>query len=269
MTHLLIIDALNLIRRLHAAPGQPIDPTAALQSTAKRLEGTVNILLREAKPSHVLAVFDAEQPGWRHACYPAYKQGRNPMPQALSSGMPMLQHVLRQCGVDSLLSAEDEADDLIATLAGHLTRRAQPVPLISTDKGFCQLLPTGLQIRDYFNRRWLDAAFVEQQYGVAPSQLVDFWALTGISGSHIPGVSGVGPKGAGRLLQRYGSLTQVLVQDPAQPDPVSGQAPDPLLAKVQASADDALLAQRLVRLRDDIPLGFNLKDIRYIPAVPM
>ena len=191
------------------------------------------------------------------------------MPQALSSGMPMLQQVLRQCGVDSLLSAEDEADDLIATLAGHLTRRAQPVTLISTDKGFCQLLPTGLQIRDYFNRRWLDAAFVEQQYGVAPSQLVDFWALTGISGSHIPGVSGVGPKGAGRLLQRYGSLTQVLAQDPAQPDPVSGQAPDPLLAKVQASADDALLAQRLVRLRDDIPLGFNLKDIRYIPAVPM
>lgn len=268
MSHLLIIDALNLIRRLHAAPGQPADPAAALASTAKRLDGTVNILLREARPSHVLAVFDAEQPGWRHVCYPAYKQGRTPMPQELADGMPQLQQVLRQCGVDSLLSAEDEADDLVATLAGHLTRRGQPVTLISTDKGFCQLLPTGLQIRDYFNRRWLDHAFVAQQYGVAPGQLVDFWALTGISGSHIPGVSGIGPKGAQRLLQRYGTLANLLAQDPTLPATADEARPDPLLVKVQAQAEAALLAQRLVRLRDDLPLGFNLKDIRYTPVSP-
>lgn len=71
---------------------------------------------------------------------------------------------------------------------------AHQVTLISTDKGFCQLLDSGLQIRDYWPKRWLDHAFVQQQYGLLPSQLVDFWALTGISGMNIKGVPGVGEK---------------------------------------------------------------------------
>lgn len=257
MAHLLIFDALNLIRRLHAALGkQALDGQALLIATQQRLMTTVQGILSEVNPTHVIAVFDGEEPSWRHQLYPAYKQGRSPMPPELQHGLEALQDSLWQCGVDSLLTEGDEADDLIATLSQQLTERQQRVTLISTDKGFCQLLPSGIQIRDYFNRRWLDAAFVAEQYGVSPEQLVDFWALAGVNGSNIKGVSGVGAKSATRLLQQYGSLEQILAADPAE---------SRALQLVQQDVDNARLAQTLVRLRLDIPLGFNLKAIRYFP----
>lgn len=257
MAHLLIFDALNLIRRLHAALGkQPLDATALLLATQQRLLNTVQGILNEVRPSHVIAVFDGEQPSWRHSIYPDYKLGRTPMPEELQQGMEQLQATLWQCGVDSLLTAGDEADDLIATLSHKLTQRQQQVTLISTDKGFCQLLPSGLQIRDYFNRRWLDQEFVLSQYGIKAEQLVDYWALSGVSGSHIKGVAGIGAKSATALLQEFGSLEQILAQQGEE---------HRLVKRVQEQAAAAQLAQTLVRLRLDIPLGFNLKAIRYSP----
>ncbi|MGL4206229.1 MAG: flap endonuclease Xni [Aeromonadaceae bacterium] len=255
MAHLLIFDALNLIRRLHAALGkQPLDNQALLLATEQRLERTVRGILQEVSPSHVIAVFDGEEPSWRHQLYPDYKAGRTPMPTELQSGMPRLQEALWRCGVDALLSEGDEADDLIATLNQQMHQHRQAVTLISTDKGFCQLLDSGIQIRDYFNRRWLDATFVQNEYGVHPRQLVDFWALTGLSGSHIKGVPGIGPKSARELLQQHESLEQLLACDPKE---------DKRLQKLHAHQHEAQLAQTLVRLRCDIPLGFNLKEIRY------
>ncbi|MNJ22291.1 Flap endonuclease Xni [compost metagenome] len=93
---------------------------------------------------------------------------------------------------------------------------------------------------------------------MAPEQLVDFWALTGIGGSHIKGVPGIGPKTATQLLQQYGDLAAML--DACQQE----DAGKPLL-KLRQHKDEALLAQRLVRLQQDIPLGFNLREIRYPP----
>ena len=178
------------------------------------------------------------------------------MPGGLRQGLNQLQDSLFKLGIDSLVSETDEADDLIATLVKPLANSQHQITLISTDKGFCQLLPSGIQIRDYFNRRWLDAAFVNEQYGVAPTQLVDFWALAGVNGSNIKGVAGVGAKSATNLLQHYGCLEQILTADPAESRQVR---------LVQQDADNARLAQTLVRLRLDIPLGFNLKAIRYSP----
>ena len=109
------------------------------------------------------------------------------MPTELREGLNELQDAFWECGVDALLSQTDEADDLIATLATGIAQHGARATIISTDKGFCQLICPQIQIRDYFNKRWLDATFVEQQYGVAPTQLVDFWALTGIGGSNIKG----------------------------------------------------------------------------------
>ena len=259
-SHLLIIDALNLIRRLHAVQTQQsLSPEQALIATRANLINTSRKLLAASEPTHVIAVFDCELdgevPGWRKARYPAYKEGRTPMPTELRAGLASLQDAFWECGIDALLSETDEADDLIATLACGIARHGHRATIISTDKGFCQLICPQIQIRDYFNKRWLDAAFVQQQYGVAPTQLVDFWALTGVGGSNIKGVAGIGPKGATQLLQHYGSLEQMLTvatEDAGKP-----------LQKVLAQAEEARLAQTLVRLRLDIPLGFNLQEIRY------
>ncbi|MFQ1617450.1 flap endonuclease Xni [Aeromonas veronii] len=257
--HLLIIDALNLIRRLHAVQAQQaLTPAQALVATRANLINTCRKLLANSEPTHVIAVFDGEVHSWRKEVYPAYKEGRTPMPHELREGLATLQDAFWECGVDALLSETDEADDLIATLASGIASHGHQATIISTDKGFCQLICPQIRVRDYFNKRWLDAAFVQQQYGVAPAQLVDFWALTGISGSNIKGVPGIGPKTATQLLQQYGNLAAMLEacqqEDAAKP-----------LIKLRQHLDEALLAQRLVRLQRDIPLGFNLRDIRYPP----
>lgn len=259
--HLLIIDALNLIRRLHAVQAQQaLTPAQALIATRANLINTCRKLLAGSEPTHAIAVFDGEVHSWRKEVYPAYKEGRTPMPVELREGLNTLQDALWECGVDALLSQTDEADDLIATLATGIAQHGARATIISTDKGFCQLICPQIQIRDYFNKRWLDAAFVEQQYGVAPAQLVDFWALTGIGGSNIKGVPGIGPKTATQLLQQHGSLSALLAACQQE------GAGKPLL-KLRQHQDEALLAQRLVQLQRDIPLGFNLREIRY-PPVP-
>lgn len=256
MTQLLIIDALNLIRRIHAVQsGQSLSPAQALVATRTYLVNTTRKLLEQGAPSHAIAVFDAEQPGWRKARLPTYKEGRSPMPIELREGLESLQDAFWELSVDSLLSQTDEADDLIATLACKVARRGQPVTIVSTDKGFCQLLCPFIAIRDYFNRRWLDLPFVQAQFGVRPDQLVDYWALTGVAGSGIKGVPGIGPKSAAKLLQTHGSLSAILA--------AGGE--DRSVQKVQTHGDEARLAQELVRLRDDIELGFNLRDLR-LPA---
>ncbi|MEG0008293.1 MAG: flap endonuclease Xni [Aeromonas sp.] len=257
--HLLIIDALNLIRRLHAVQAQQaLTPAQALVATRANLINTSKKLLAASEPTHAIAVFDGEVHSWRKEVYPAYKEGRTPMPEELREGLAELQDAFWECGVDALLSQTDEADDLVATLACGMAKHGHQSTIISTDKGFCQLLCPQIQVRDYFNKRWLDAAFVQQQYGVTPAQLVDFWALTGIGGSNIKGVPGIGPKTATALLLQYGSLAALL--SACQHEEASKS-----LLKLRLHQEDALLAQRLVRLQRDIPLGFNLRDIRYPP----
>lgn len=255
MIHLLIIDALNVIRRLYAVQEKhAADPATILPSLEQALERVTRTVIQEHQPTHAIAVFDSEQPGWRHAIYPDYKGGRTPMPDTLRLHLDALQDCFARCGLDSLLSTTDEADDLIATLIQPVISNQHRVTLISTDKGFCQLLAPGLQIRDYFNKRWLDTAFIQQKYGITPTQLVDFWTLTGISGVNIRGVPQVGEKTAQKLLAEWGSLDNMLnaPEDPAQK----------ALNQVQRHRAHCLHIRPLIQLKCDIPLGFNLKDLR-------
>lgn len=93
-----------------------------------------------------------------------------------------------------------------ATLAVKVTQAGHQATIVSTDKGYCQLLSPTLRIRDYFQKRWLDAPFIDKEFGVQPQQLPDYWGLAGISSSKVPGVAGIGPKSATQLLVEFQSL---------------------------------------------------------------
>ncbi|GAA3536304.1 flap endonuclease Xni [Zobellella aerophila] len=251
---LLIIDALNLIRRIYAVQtSQHQDEVSQLATTRTAVEQVAQKLLNQFTPSHVVAVFDGAPKGFRHRLHPDYKAGRPPMPDQLAAHLEQLQQSFWQLGIDALLSDTDEADDLIATLANTLAAHQRQVTIVSTDKGFCQLLNPWVRLWDHFNQRWLDADHVQQRYGLAVEQLVDYWALTGVSGSGIKGVPGIGPKRAQALLQHHGSLDQLLAARVEKRDE----------QRVRQHASQALLARQLVKLVDDIELGFNLKDLRY------
>lgn len=245
--HLLIIDALNLIRRIHAVQGSPC---------VKACQHALQQLLQHSQPTHAVAVFDEDDrsTSWRHHSLPDYKAGRSPMPENLSQEIPQLRQAFAEMGVASWHSPGDEADDLAATLATKIASKDYQVTIISTDKGYCQLLAPRIQIRDYFQKRWLDLPFVQQEFGVLPQQLADYWGLAGISSSKIPGVAGIGPKTATLLLQQAGSLDTLFAN--------LEQVPEKWRKKLQQHQEIAYISKQIATLRTDLILTGNLQQLR-------
>jgi protein Xni len=271
--HLILIDALNLIRRIYAVQERPftqikhqtdneLSPSTQKQVLFNTQNTSVNALIKiinQLHPTHALAVFDSENPCWRYQIFKDYKKGRKKMPEYLADKLIDIQDAFMEQGVDSLTSDEDEADDLIATLAVKVALRGQKVTIISTDKGFLPLIGVNIHLYDYFNRRYLDEVHVQSKFNVKPSQLIDFWTLTGDNTNKIEGVSGIGQVNAAKLLNQYGSLKAILEADDLKL---------PLKEKLTQSIDKMELARKLLTLKQDIPLGFNLKDIRLTTTSP-
>ncbi|MFV0575508.1 MAG: flap endonuclease Xni [Vibrio sp.] len=250
--HLVIIDALNLIRRVHSAQPDPSDIDRTIQTTSR----TIHKIISESQPTHIIAVFDhhLQDRGWRAQVLPSYKEDRKPMPEPLLKGLEKIQSAWWELGIDSLLSDGDEADDLVATLAQKVASAGEKTTIISTDKGYCQLLSPNIQIRDYFQHRWLDAPFVEKEFGVKPEQLADFWGLAGISSSKVSGIPGVGPKAAQEILQKYGDIeTAYQAED----------LPAKYRKKLGEHIELARTCKTIAALKTDMELGFNLADIRF------
>ena len=260
--HLVLIDALNLIRRIYAVQERPFlfnnelaenTKKQVLFNTQKACGQALTKILEHLEPTHVLAVFDSEKPCWRYQLYPDYKKGRKKMAEHLAKSLTDIQDEFMKQQVDSLIPEEDEADDIIATLAIKMALKDQNVTIVSTDKGFLSLLNPHIGVYDHFNRRHLDANFVQSKFNVKPQQLMDLWTLTGDNTNKIPGVSGVGQVTAAQLLNQYGSLKSILEAKDIKAT---------LANKLAEHTEQIALSRELITLKKDIPLGFNLRDIR-------
>jgi len=247
---------MNLIRRIYAVQqkhhGDTLSALTATQSTATN---AIKKLLHSHHPTHAVCVFDSHAHNWRHQIFPEYKQARKAVPELLQQGLQQIQEHFFEIGVDSLISEEDEADDLIACLADKISKQQQNCIIVSTDKGFYQLLNDHIRVYDYFQNTFISRQQVQRKIGLSSDKLCDYWAITGISSSAIKGVEGIGNKGALSLLQQYGSLDTIFKQ--------ADDHNNKQLTKIKSQQDNALLAKQLVTLKTDIKLGFNLKDLRY------
>lgn len=254
---LLLVDALNLIRRVYAAqPGEdgPERAEGARHSSVQSLRRA----LRQSAPTHAACVFDGGGPSWRHELDPGYKQGHAPMPEALSDALDSYREAFWEIGVASLGFPGLEADDVIATIAVKTAAAGAAVIALSTDKIFGELLPAGVRVRDHFRGRDIDQAAVVDKFAVRPDQLADYLALVGDRGNNIPGVPGVGPKSAAGLLDRFTTLEKAL----RSADEVEGR----LGERLREHAAAARLCRKLVGLRTDLELGTNLSELRYVPG---
>ncbi|TWX73914.1 flap endonuclease Xni [Colwellia sp. C1TZA3] len=263
--HLVLIDALNLIRRIYAVQERPFllnnelaenTKQQVLFNTAKACEQALEKIIEQLQPSHALMVFDSQAPCWRYDIYPDYKKGRKKMPEHLADKLTDIQDRFMKHHVDSLVSEADEADDLIATLAIKVALRGQNVTVVSTDKCFLSLLNPNIQVYDYFNRRYLDEEYVLNKFTVKPDKLMDLWTLTGDNTNKIPGVAGIGQVTAAKLLNQYGSIKSILNATDLKSS---------ISEKLSQHDEQIALSRKLLTLKIDIPLGFNLKDIR-LPA---
>ncbi len=250
---LLLVDALNLIRRVYAAHPSEDGPERVEGARVSTL-GSLRRALRECEPTHAVVVFEGEGPGWRHKRYPEYKAGRTPMPEALKTGLPGFEEAFLEEGIASVRFPAVEADDVIATLASKVALRKGEAVILSTDRMFLPLLSDGIRVRDHFRQRDLDRTFVTEKYGVEPEQFVDFLALCGESTNNIKGVPGIGAKTAARLLKEFGTLEQLL----SASGTLQGRSGDALRKHVE----EVRLARTLVILETDLELGLNLRSFR-------
>lgn len=267
MAGVLLLDALNLIRRLYAVQERPYQPLTEqvtegtraqiMQNTDNVLRQALRRLLAELQPSHALMVFDGQHSQWRKALYPAYKANRKPMPAILAEALPLLRQSVTELGIHNVLEPDSEADDVIASVATTLAQHGMQVTIVSTDKGFLPLLSDTIQLYDAFARQFYSEQGIKEKFGVTKSQLIRYWSLVGDSTNNIPGVPGIGPKGAHDLLALGDTLTDAL----AHPD-----CHKKLKEKILAQKQQIKVFMQLLTLKTDLQLGLNLQDMRVEPS---
>ncbi|MCA1809208.1 MAG: 5'-3' exonuclease [Lentisphaerae bacterium] len=204
---LLLVDALALIyRAFHAIPdlrnaaGLPTNALFGFVKTVAQLE-------QIWRPTHGLVVFDGGIPQVRRELLQEYKAQRPPMPDAMRSQLPLIQIYLSHTGFKSVRQVEQEADDILATMAARAESVGWEVLVATADKDLMQIVTerVSLVIPGKADRR-IGPDEVLLKTGVLPGQIVDWLALVGDNADNIPGVPGVGPKTAARWLKAWQDL---------------------------------------------------------------
>lgn len=256
---LLIIDALNLIRRIYAVEEkQHVSDDALIRSCKARVHNATKKMLKLMHFNYACAVLDGRD-SWRYQFYPLYKANRQPMPERLKQNLDVICEGFNQAGVFVYTPYEDEADDIIATLTHKSSAAGLFNVIASTDKGFLTLLDESVAIFDYFQQRYLNDDYVVDKYMVNKSQFIEYLALIGDKTNNIPGVKGVGKQSTVELLNKYGSIDVAL----SSADPSIKKT----LLKIEKDINNLVISRALLTLRTDIALGINLKDIRISNAL--
>lgn len=250
---LVLIDALNLVRRIFAIESQT-ENLVAVTNTAQRVSSATKKLLKLTTATHALAVFDGDA-SWRYHYYPQYKSTRKPMPAILAENMHLIEQAFENSGVPIYRPEQDEADDIIATLATKASLANVNVIIVSTDKGFLPHLTHNIQVYDYFKKSWHETQQVQEKFLVKKEQLTELWAMAGDKTNDIPGITGIGLKTAQRLLNEYHDFEHVLKANSLKPSEKK---------KIEQGIEDFVLSKNLVTLRTDIHLGFNLQSLRLL-----
>ncbi|GAA5442145.1 DNA polymerase I [Microbulbifer sp. NBRC 101763] len=212
-------------------------------------------------PRHIACAFDESLGScFRNELYPDYKCSRAMPDEALAFQLAACREMAEALGIASFSSERYEADDILATLTRKL-RRHKPI-VVSRDKDLGQLLDRGASsLWDFAADRHMNSEALEQKFGVKPAQIADYLALVGDSSDDIPGIPGVGPKTAARLLEAFEGIEMLLVQlEQVASLPIRGAKG--IAQRLQEFEEQLRLAKRLTSLEENIPLGIAVADLR-------
>ncbi|QAT51055.1 DNA polymerase I [Caproiciproducens sp. NJN-50] len=221
-------------------------------------------LKTELSPDAVAVAFDLRAPTFRHREYAGYKSNRKGMPPELAQQLPTLKELLTLLGYRLVTCEGFEADDILGTLAGQCEKEGDECVLATGDRDSLQLVGPHVTVRLASTKMGqpqvtlYDEAKIEEDYGVIPKEMIEIKAIQGDSSDCIPGVAGIGPKGAGQLIQAYHSIDYIYGHLPEL------EIKDGIRKKLAEGKDSAYLSRRLGTIRTDVPIDTDLKD--YIPA---
>ncbi len=257
---LLVIDGNSILNRafygikpLTTKDGQYTNAIYGFMMTLLRL-------LSESEPDSVAVAFDLKAPTFRHKAYSGYKSNRKGMPDELASQLQPLKDLLQLLGYKIVTCEGFEADDILGTLAAECTRRDCECIIATGDRDSLQLVSKDVTVRIASTKfgkpevTFYDEAKIMEVYGVAPKQLIDIKAIQGDTSDCIPGVAGIGQKGAGELVARYGSLDAVY-ENIDSPD-----IKPAMRKKLIDGRDSAYMSLMLGTIRNDAPIDTRLED---------
>lgn len=258
----LVIDGSSLIHRaFFALP--PLMTKQGLHTGA--VYGLCNMLLKllgDLQPTYMAVAFDKSRKTFRTELYEDYKGQRKPTPSELSEQFPLAMKVLGTMGIPTLELDNYEADDIIGTFAVHAPEDVEVI-IVTGDRDELQLVDTRTKV--YYTKRGIsdiqifdEAEFAANYEGLVPKQLIELKGLMGDASDNIPGVPGVGPKTALKLIKEYGDVETVLENI----DKVSGKA---LKAKLADNKESALLSKKLATICTEAPVDTDIAKYALAP----
>lgn len=241
-----IYRAFYAMRNLSTSKGLP---TNAVYICSRMLMN----LLKEKNPEHICFVLDSKGPTFRHEMYQDYKAKRQKMPEELGVQVPYILQIVEALGIPMTSKQGVEADDIIATLARRCGKDCR-VFVVSGDKDLMQLVDDSIVVWDTLSNKIYDRQGVFDKYGVYPEYIPDLLAIMGDSSDNIPGVPGIGAKGAASLVQAKGHVRDII----EQADTIESAK---LRNAVKEHTGKALEGLALVTLDQDVLLDFTVDDL--------
>lgn len=256
---LLVIDGNSILNRafygikpLTTKDGQYTNAIYGFMMTLLRILG-------ESEPDHVAVAFDLKAPTFRHKAYSGYKSNRKGMPDELASQLQPLKDLLAMLGYKIVTCEGFEADDILGTLAEECTRKGCECVIATGDRDSLQLVSDSVTVRiasTKFGKAEVtlyDEAKIMEVYGVAPKQLIDIKAIQGDTSDCIPGIPGIGQKGAGELVAKFGSLDGIY-ENIDSPD-----IRPAMRKKLVDGKESAYMSLMLGTIRKDAPIDTDLE----------
>ena len=256
---LFIIDGYATLYRAHyALIRNPLTTTAGMPTSAVfGFANQVFQLLEEENPDYIVAAFDPKGKNFRHELYTDYKANRSAMPDEIQTQLPYLWELLDGMNIPVLRIEGVEADDVIGTIAKMCEKDDLQCNIVSGDKDFMQLINDKTLLYAPQARRRekeiFNAQKVSEKWGVGPEHIIDLLGLMGDSSDNVPGVEGVGPVTAKKLIQKFGSMENIY-------ENIDQIENEKLKEKLLNSKESAFLSKKLVTILTDVKVDASISD---------
>lgn len=251
---LIIIDGSNNLYRSYYAIRNLTNSSGFATNAILGFTIMLRKLLKEQKPDAVAVAFDVAGATIRHKQFQDYKKDRKPMPDDLSVQIPFVYEIVEAFGIPLLRRPEYEADDLIGSLAYKARDQGYDVTLATSDKDFFQLVGPGIRLYHTTREAFYDAEGVKEIFGLPPEQVVDVMAIWGDAIDNIPGVPGIGEKGAKALISEFGSLDKLYQRLDDIKKPSHRKA-------LETYREQALVSKELARIHCDLNIDISVEQL--------
>ncbi|HYS55693.1 MAG TPA: DNA polymerase I [Thermoanaerobaculia bacterium] len=253
---LFIIDGSNNVYRSYFAIRGLTNSAGLATNAVYGFTQTLKKLLNDHKPDSIAVAFDIGSSKTRHEAFADYKKDRRPMPDDLSVQLPFVNEVLEGFHIPVIGVEDWEADDLIGSLACTARDRGYDVVIATSDKDFFQLVGDGIRFFHTGREVMYDAKGVEEAFGLPPEKVVEVMAIWGDAIDNIPGVPGIGEKGAKSLIQQFGSLDGVY-EHLDQVKPAQRK-------KLEEHRDKAFMSLDLAKIKCDLDVDVDFEKYKRV-----